>query len=286
MPRAAVRLALALVAAASLSTACSGSSAPTSAPTPTAVRSLLRAHAAALHAHDRAAWLAGVSTADRDALFRQQQSDEFDNLAKVPLASWSYSVVGAESDPTLLAAARRKYGAPASVVHVSLDYAIRGADPHPTSRDLYWTFLRQGGQVVIAGDDDAESLGATTWKGPWDFGPLSVARGRFGIAFGHPGYEAVLDSVIRDVDDAVPAVTAVWGTDWPRFVAVVVTASKAEFDATVGGTAGAGPDSVAALAVNDGTDPVHETTVGRRLVISPGELQRLSPIGRQILLRH
>lgn len=276
---------LVLVGVVGASVACSGSSSePTTAPSLGEVRAMLREHASALRQHDRARFLAGVSSADQAALFRQQQSDEYDNLIKVPLTTWSYEVVGAETDRQLIRAATTKYGRDALVVHVSVRYGLRSADPVPTSRDVYWTFVRQGGAAVAIGDTDAESLGATSWHGPWDFGPLSVARGRYGIVFGHPGYEAVLDVVLRDVDAAVPAVSAVWGEGWPQYVAVVVTASTAEFAANTGG--GSSNDSVAALAVNDGRDAVHETAIGRRLLISPGELERLSPTGRAVLLRH
>jgi hypothetical protein len=77
----------------------------------------------------------------------------------------------------------------------------------------------------------------------------------------------------------------VWGTGWPQYVVVIVPSTNAEYQANSGNGAGSG-DSVAALAVNDGLDPVHETTIGRRLLIAPGKLGELSSLGRQIVLRH
>jgi len=265
-----------------LLTACSDS--PATAPSLADVRGLLSSHAKALRGGDRDGFLNAVSNSGTTATFRQLQADEFDNLQHVPLTSWSYAVSGAMTDSDLVHAADKKYGQRVLIVHVTLSYGLRRADPVPTQRDLYWTFGHRGGRVVIVGDDDATALDATSWHGPWDYGHLHVVQGARCLVLGHDADVQVLPGLAGEIDAAIPAVTAVWGTDWPQYVVAIVPGSQAEFDANSG--AGPGLDSVAAFATTDGDDPVHNTRTGRRLLISPGELGRLSQVGQGIVLRH
>src|SRR5207248_7229725 len=91
-------------------------------------------------------------------------------------------------------------------------------------------------------------------------------------------------AVVGQIGAAVPAVTAVWGTDWPQYVVAVLPASQAEFDANSG--AGPGLDSIAAFATTDGDDPVHNTKTGRRLIVSASQLDTFTEVGQRIVLRH
>ena len=56
-----------------------------------------------------------------------------------------------------------------------------------------------------------------------------------------------------EMDDAVRAVTAFWGADWPRNIVVVATGTDEQFRALAGG----GSDIAAA-------------TTGQRIVFAPG----------------
>lgn len=253
-------------------------------PTLAQARAVLAAHAKALHAHDRGAWLAAVSTAARSAEFRQAQADEFDNLVRMPLRSWTYEVQAPFTDSDLRAAARKRYGSAALIVHIDVRYQIAQADPIPTTRSVYWTFVRRHGHVVIAGDGDAAAQAGTSWRGPWDFGHLQIVPAQHGLVLGHDDYASALPLLAQQIDQAVPAVTAAWGRDWPGYVVAIVADSQAEFTANSG--ADASQDDFAAVAVDDGTDPLHDTTIGRRLLVAPGQLGELSGTGRQIVLRH
>ena len=270
------------ILAASGVTACSEDA--SSAPSLADVRTLLVAHAKALHDNDRDGFLKAVSTSDKAAAFRQLQADEFDNLQRVPLTSWSYASASPMTDSDLVRAADRKYGQHVAIVHVTLSYALRRADPVPTQRDLYWTFGHQGGRVVILGDADAAALDATSWHGPWDYGHLQVVQGVRSLVLGHDADTQLLPGLAAQIDAAIPAVTAVWGSGWPQYVVAILPGSQAEFDANSG--AGPGLDTVAAFATSDGDDPVHNTRTGRRLLISPTELGGLSIVGQRIVLRH
>jgi hypothetical protein len=256
-----------------------------SAPSLRNVTALLAAQGKAVLDHDRTAFLAGLDSGGRAAAFRDRQSSAFDQLVRLPLTSWSYRVESRTDDRAAETAASKKYGAPALIVRLSLRYALRGVDLIPTTHELWWTFVRQDGHVVVAADDGLADAGGVSWQGPWDFGPLDVVRGPHSLVLGHPDNAAALHTVAATVAAAVPAVSAVWGTDWSRDVAVVVPSTAAELSAQVGQSSEVTTD-IAAVTVSDGQDPLSGTVFGQRLIVNPAALRRLSAVGRQITVRH
>jgi hypothetical protein len=258
-----------------------GSSAPTLAD----VRAVLARHGAAVRDHDRAGFLADVSSAAASAAFRRKQEQQFANLVTLPLRTWTYRIESRTDDHAAETAAGRRYAATAIVVRLALRYAFRGVDVIPTTHDLWWTFIRRDGRVVIAGDDDLGDVGGVSWRGPWDFGPLDVVRGAHGIVVGHLADDIALHAIAGLVDSAVPAVSAVWGSGWARDVAVIVPGSKHEFDVDTGQSASVTSD-VAAVVVADGRDARSGHVFGQRLVVNPAEFARLSALGRRITIRH
>jgi len=283
--RAAAGLARLLVLAAVLTatSACSGNS-DRSAPTLREVAAVLARHGKAVLDHDRSAFMAGVDGASKATAFWRDQSAEYANLVQLPLTRWSYRVNARTGDRAAERAAGRALGATAIVVKIDLSYALRRADPVPTTRSLWWTFVRQDGHVVAAGDGALADAGGTSWQGPWDFGRLTVVRGRDCLVLGHAD-PSVLRPIAATVDAAVPAVSAVWTLPWTRFVVVVVPGSAEELAATVGPSSSIGTD-VAAAAISDGADPVTGEVSGQRLVINPDALARLTPVGERIVVRH
>lgn len=277
-----------LAAGAACSHSAGSSAADATAPASrAAIRAMLTAHAAAVLDHRPAAFAAGLDHAAAAARFRSAQLQQYADLAKLPLTRWQYVLGERARAPGAQAAARRRFGATAVIYQVTLRFALRGVDTEPTSHQLYWTFLRGSGGSVVAADDSAlTAVGGASWRGPWDFGPLTVVRGRHSLVIGHPATgRPLLTSLARVVDAAVPAVSAVWGQDWSRDVLVVVPASEAELQADLG-TAVGDTAPVAAIATSDGTDPVSGTVLGQRLVVDPTRLRRLSAVGERIVLQH
>ena len=262
---------------------CTGASA--GPPSMASVTALLAGHSAAVTAHDQRAFATGLSSAHASAAFRKRQLAVFANLRALPLSSWSYRVAGRTDDRGSERTATKRYGADAIIVRLTLRYGLTGVDPQPTSHDLWWTFVRRGGRTVIAGDDDLRSGGGTSWQGPWDFGALDVVRDGGSLIIGHPTDASLLKTVAGIVRAAVPAVTAVWGTQWTRRVAVLVPSTPAELKAELG-EANSQAGSVVALAVSDSVDPLTHAVLGQRLVVYPSTLGSLSALGAQIVIRH
>jgi hypothetical protein len=88
------------------------------------------------------------------------------------------------------------------------------------------------------------------------------------VSLGGPATRPLLDRVSRAMDDAVGAVTAFWGPEWPRKIVVVATASDEQFTALAGG----GADIAAA-------------TAGQRIVFAPGAAT-MTDAALRIVLRH
>jgi hypothetical protein len=273
-----LRVTLLIVAllAGSVVAGCS-SSTSSSAPSLKDVAALLVRHGAAVLAHDRKAFLADIDPAGKAAAFRQQQTTAFDNLIKVPLASWSYTIQSRTDDHEAEIAAGKAYGASALIVHLSLRYALRGVDRVPTSHDVWWTFVRYDGRVVAAADNGLADAGGVSWKGPWDFGTLTVVRTARGLVLGHADSAVPLSTIAAVVDSAVPAVSAVWGDNWSRDVAVIVPSSAAELSAEVGESSQL-TTQIAAVAISDGQDPVTGAVLGQRLIVNPAAFGKLSAI--------
>jgi hypothetical protein len=248
------------------------------APTLAQVTAVLARHADAVRQHSGAAFLADVDTAAAAASFRTRQQAQIANLAAVPLRSWRYAVSASVTDRAVLSASAKRLGAPVLIVHLSLSYALAFVDAHPSAQDLWWTFVRRDGRVVIAADRDLAGSGGTSWTGPWDYGPVVSVRGAASLVLGHPSRSAQLPGIAAAVDEAVPAVTAVWGTGWARRVAVLVPGSDAELQALVG--TGTALTDISAVAVLDSGD------TGARLVLNPDTLDALSPTGLRIVIRH
>jgi hypothetical protein len=269
---------------ASLTVACSADPAPAKAPTQHQVQELLDGLGKDVLSHRATAFLAGIDSSRAAASFRAQQRTDITNLAGVPLASWSYRIESVVHTASVLAAATKEFGTPASVVQVSVSYALRYVDPLPTSHDLWLTVIERGGKTYLAADDALVTAGFPSWVGPWRFGPLTAVRGRSSLVLGPPTDINLLHTLADEVDAAVPAVTAVWGRSWARQVAVIVPYSEAEFTDLVG--SGSSITDTEAAAATDGIDPGSGRAYGQRLVLNPAALATLTTVGRGIVLRH
>ncbi|HZC72020.1 MAG TPA: hypothetical protein VE442_15110 [Jatrophihabitans sp.] len=262
------------------------SSTDRSAPSMADVRALLAGHGAAVLHHNRDAFAADLDTAGPAATFRALQLRAFANLSRLPLSTWSYRVEGRTDFHQAESAAARRFGTGAIIVRISLRFAFREIDQIPTTHDLWWTFVRDDGRVVIAADDGLANAGGVSWQGPWDFGKLDVLRGPHSLVLGHPDNAAVLPEVQAAVDAAVPAVTAVWGSQSAPAVLVAIPSSDPEFAALAGQSPEQVTDQVAAVAVSDGQDPLRGTVYGQRLIVNVAAFARLSAVGRRIVIRH
>ncbi|MBE7189321.1 hypothetical protein [Jatrophihabitans endophyticus] len=277
---------------------CSGSGADdSSAPTTAQIRAALVQHATAVRDHDRATFLAGIDGSPAAAGFRRSQAAAFANLGRLPLRRWTYTLAAPVHAPDAQARARARFGSSARIVKVTLHVAITGVDAVPAAHSLWWTVARVDGHVVICADNGLARQGGVSWRGPWDFGAVTVVHGTHSLVLGPPAQAGDLRRIADTVDQAVPAVTRVWGTHWARDVLVVVPNSPAADLAALGddtatGDTGAGAGQAAdgaddaAVTVTDGQDALTGQPLNPRIVVEQRAFDGLSAVGRRIVFTH
>jgi hypothetical protein len=102
---------------------------------------------------------------------------------------------------------------------------------------------------------------------------------------GGPRSQLVLDRVAADIGQAVDAVEAFWGIDWPRDINVVATGTQQQFEVQAGGGPAAQWADIAAIAVADRVDPARRAATRQRVVFAPGAAG-MSERALRIVLSH
>jgi hypothetical protein len=252
-----------------------GGGGPSPSPTDGALRQLLDRHAAAVVHHDRAAFLAGIDP--QAQRYRARQEQVFANLAQVPLAAWSYTVVRTGAFPLPPAAD----GVRQAAAEVRVGYRLSGYDSRPVLSTAYLTLTRRAGRWYLAGDDDGASSGHRTGVQLWDQGRVRVVRGASSLVLG-----LAPDSALRlyaaDADRAVPEVTRAWGSGWPRRIVVEAPATLAQMAALLDVSAPAyqGIAAVTTGELGAGAAPAD------RVIVNPQAFGLLSAFGKQVVLTH
>jgi len=246
-----------------------------------AVQALLDARASAVLHRDRAAFLAGIDPGSPQ--FRASQASLFANLAGVPLADWSYSLDPNRDLPLAGSGLARYGGAQLWVPDVTLSYQLAGFDTRPTTLPQYFTFVQRGTHWYLGSDSDFAAAGRQTGRGLWDFGPVAVVRTAQALVLGHPAALPTMRAIAAIVDAAVPRVSAVWGSDWPAKVVVLVPASQDELAQIL--QSGGDLAQIAAVATADLAGP-SAPPAGERIAVNPPNFARLGTVGRQVVLTH
>ncbi len=256
-----------------------GAGKPTASRTPgdPAVRALLARQSAAVLHHDRAAFLAGIDP--HSAAFRARQEKAFADLAKVPLASWSYTLVGTGAFRLPPAAD----GAARTAAEIRLGYRLAGYDDQPVTSTAYLTLTRRGTRWYVSSDDDGADSGHRTDAQLWDFGPVRVVRGAHSIVLGLEG-QTTLSGYASDADQAVAQVRHAWGTaGWPARVVVEAPATLDQTAALLNAKASDYRDIAAVTTGEGGSD---SEAPADRVVLNPAAFRELSAFGRQAVLTH
>jgi hypothetical protein len=246
----------------------------------TAVQALLDQRGAAIERRDRRAFLATVDP--HDLRFVETQLRMFDAMRAVPYRGWAYEL--ADGPPFRLSASRQhELGQSAFAGKVTARYGIDGYDQAAATFDLYYTFTMREGRWYVAGDTDGESAGYHTQRQIWDFGPVTVVRGRRSIVLGL-GNELRLLRQAKEADEAVPRVTRLWGRAWEQKVVIVVADTQGQMAALLGA-----PDrkytQIAAVTRAESARPTDQVGADR-IVINPVVWAKLSESGRRIVMTH
>ncbi|MGH3327029.1 MAG: hypothetical protein ACRDPT_04385 [Streptomycetales bacterium] len=249
-----------------------------------AVTRLLERRADAVLTHDRAAFLATVDPAAGDA--RSRQARRFGNLSALPFASFTYGLQ--DLDPALRRARTGQAESPSAVGRVALRYRIRGYDRQSVEGVEHLRFVRRNDAWFVAGHatgrNELSVPGDTPSRQLWDFGKVNLVRGEHSIVLGLLPRSG-LGAYAREADEAVPAISAVWGTAWPRRVVVVVPETEDQMSRLLG----AEPDTytqIAAVTTGERRYGPDEDAPSDRVTINPLAYGELRSLGRGVVMTH
>ncbi|MBY6366677.1 peptidase MA family metallohydrolase [Rhodococcoides corynebacterioides] len=220
-----------------------------------------------------------------DPAFVAREVARADVVATVPLSDFGYEILDEPETPVPPDLADAVDATEVWAPRVALRYAYADADTAPTRRDVSLVLARRGDEWRIVSDEERPQYGRTTWRGPWDFGPVETVRVQTGsttsIVVGHPEQRAFLDAVAGDLPAAVAAVSDFVGEGWTRRGVVTVAGSDAEFTSLANGS------TTPAVAASTIADPARGGLVtGQRVVFGASAPGRLTESTRRTVLQH
>ncbi|MER5192769.1 hypothetical protein ACWD3J_05220 [Streptomyces sp. NPDC002755] len=221
-----------------------------------AVQRVLDRRAAAVLGHDQGAYAAtGAATG-------------YAAVRAVPLAAWSYRVTALHrSGDTAIADAE-------------LSYRVDGHDMAPVTTARVLRLTRDGsGRWSVTSDRPATKAGEQLW----DQGTVSVVRGAHSLVLGVGQSDTRLRSFAELADDAVPEVSAAWGTDWAGRLVVLVPKSLEGMAGLLGSPASS---YRGIAAVTTGETGGGARTPADRIIVNPDSYGMLGRVGRQVVLTH
>lgn len=176
------------------------------------------------------------------------------------------------------------------VAPVRLRYALGGAaapgvDEPTVAIDQELVVARYGDDWKLVGDatllgDDAPAT--QLWNLPGLEATDVLTGGGPSAVVSYPGTAVTVDRTRRSLRQAVSAVTAFWGSEWPRRAVVVATATPEEFSAIAHSSA-TDTSAAAAATVFDRVDG--DTVIGQRVVLAPSANDLPAP-ALAVVLRH
>lgn len=219
--------------------------------------------------------------------FLQAEISRSKALADVPLDDWGYDIVDAPEVPVPSSVASSLDAADVWAPSVVLRYAVSGPDAEPTRRPVSLLLARRDDRWRIVSDGDIPGIDRRTWRGPWDFAPVTVTSvptsGGTSVVVGHPEQTDLVQRITAELPAAVDAVSNFYGDDWSRTALIFTSGSTEEFEASAGSES-AGTD-VAAVTVSDSVVPSQPVT-GQRIVFGPAAPERLTEFTTRSVLRH
>ncbi|MFE4333541.1 hypothetical protein ACFRQM_30180 [Streptomyces sp. NPDC056831] len=232
------------------------------------VRATLDRRAAAVLAHDTDAYLAAIDP--RATGLRTAQRRELDNLADVPLSSWSYRLTDVTGQGTDRATA-----------DIQLRYRIKGYDAAPVTADRVLDLRRDRAddRWYIVGDRAGKDSGRQLWQQ----GDVQVADGKHSLVLGVGRTEQELRRIARAADRAVPAVSDAWPERWAGRVVVLVPHTMEDMADLLGSPA-ANYRGIAAVTTAQTGGP--DRTPADRVIVNPQAYGMLGTFGQRIVLTH
>jgi hypothetical protein len=123
-----------------------------------------------------------------------------------------------------------EYGSAArpTLLHVEERYRLRGFDAQPALDDLYLTFVRRGGEWLVASDSDLADLMLLTGRKLWEFGPIETQRSEHFLYLSHPDRRSAGQAILGSAEQALSRLNEAWPLPWSRQVVLLAPSSTEE----------------------------------------------------------
>ncbi|MCG6493202.1 hypothetical protein [Kitasatospora sp. A2-31] len=169
-------------------------------------------------------------------------------------------------------------GAPdRAVATAELAVRVAGYDAYPVVHQRRLALLR-----TAAGWQVEREEGAGGPPPVWDLGTVAAANGGFCLVLGLAGGPDPAELAVV-ADRAVPAVSEVWGTDWPGRLLLHLPATEEQFARLLE----ADPDGWTGMAaVTTAASGAPRHTPADRVLVNPEAYGGLSGFGRQVVVTH
>jgi hypothetical protein len=241
------------------------------------VQALLARRAEAVLRHDKAGFLADLDPGNPG--LRRRQARFFDNLAALPLRTFTLQAPGA-TWPSDFAA--EKFRRTAYIPYVEQGLQLRGFDPVPVTSNYALTFAEVEGVLRIVSDDDlADRESDRARNAPWDTTRIVVRRSKDALGIFDEQSQTSAGRIMSWTEESLAAVRRDVPEDWPGDVVVYALSSERLLRRM--GTRFLDRAAIAFPVFDDSDNPTRR--VATRVLINPKYLPR-NEIEGSYLLTH
>jgi hypothetical protein len=188
---------------------------------------LMNRRAEAVNNGDEGEFMATVAPFSQDFVSRQRNL--FRRMDALPIGSYELEVDWGRYGDLVRPSDRAGYPDAEDVaIPVTEErYRLEGYDDIPAAEDLFYTFVKRGGDWFVADDSDLDDITLFSARHPWDFHPQRVTeRGRFLLL--EPrcrGCPAAPSGALALARTALGRVNDYWSLPWPKRVPLVIPSS-------------------------------------------------------------
>lgn len=205
-----------------------------------AIEDMLARRAIAVLERDRDAFMSTVAPYSKDFVERQEKL--FRALGTVPLESFGYRVAWERRGDLVRPFDEKRYP---GVEEVSIPlteerYRIEGFDRRDAVEDMYYTYVKDDGEWLIAEDTDLNDITLYSARHLWDFGPVETERSEHFLLLTPRCKKACGDSLGSDflqlAEKALERADRYWQGPWDTSIVVLVPRSGEQLERMIQST--------------------------------------------------
>lgn len=229
-----------------------------------------------------------ATISDSSPEFVERQGRLFRAMADVPFASFAYRVAWERRGDLVRASDTRRYPS-AEAVSIPLTeerYRIEGFDPRDAVEDMYYTYVKQDGEWLIAEDTDLNDITMYSARHLWDSGRLETERSEHFLMLSHrcEGCSTLSGDFLQLAEEALDQARRYWHGPFKQKIVVLVPRSAKELERMIQSTFDLEDFVAFAYSTVDFTDGIDYT--GHRIIPNPKAFAGRSTSSVRQILAH